>query len=221
MINLLLASIITVFNPSSSDRIAEPVVIPVSEQATSALVTLGDKEIPCQLDDLNDDGVFDELAFVTDIKAKETLTFSVSFSNDKQHEYPAKAYASMSMRDRDSKAKKPKHLPATSITVPASSDAFQYIFPHGPVMESELVGFRVYSDHRQAIDYYGHKSLMMDIAKTDFYPTKDQVREGSGDDVLYTGTTYGCGALMGWDGKNAVMFQKVRNTTYAVTEMAL
>ena len=217
MINLLIASIITVFNPSSSDRIAEPVVIPVSEQATSALVTLGDKEIPCQLDDLNDDGVFDELAFVTDIKAKETLTFSVSFSNNKQHEYPAKAYASMSMRDRDSKAKKPKHLPATSITVPASSDAFQYIFPHGPVMESELVGFRVYSDHRQAIDYYGHKSLMMDIAKTDFYPTKDQVREGSGDDVLYTGTTYGCGALMGWDGKNAVMFQKVRNTTYAVT----
>ena len=205
MINLLIASIITVFNPSSSDRIAEPVVIPVSEQATSALVTLGDKEIPCQLDDLNDDGVFDELAFVTDIKAKETLTFSVTFSDGKQHEYPAKAYASMSMRDRDSKAKKPKHLPATSITVPASSDAFQYIFPHGPVMESELVGFRVYSDHRQAIDYYGHKSLMMDIAKTDFYPTKDQVREGSGDDVLYTGTTYGCGALMGWDGKNAIM----------------
>ncbi len=217
MINLLLASLITVSNPSSIDRIAEPVVIPVSEEATSALVTLGDKEIPCQLDDLNDDGIFDELAFVTDIKAKETLTFSVEFSNGEQKQYPARAYAAMAMKDRDSKAKKPKHLPATSITVPASSDAFQYIFPHGPVMESELVGFRVYSDHRQAIDYYGHKSLMMDIAKTDFYPTKEQVRNGSGDDVLYTGTTYGCGALMGWDGKNAVMFQKVRNTTYAVT----
>lgn len=216
MINLLLATLITVSNPSSSDRTAVPVVIPVEEQATSALVTLGGKEVPCQLDDLNDDGIYDELAFVTDIKARETQKFSVTFSNDAPRQYPAKAYASMSIRDRDSKAKTPKHLPATSITVPASSDAFQYIFPHGPVMESELVGFRVYSDHRQAIDYYGHKSLTMDIAKTDFYPTKEQVRNGSGDDVLYTGTTYGCGALMGWDGKNAVMFQKVRNTTYAV-----
>ena len=81
MINLLLASIITVFNPSSSDRIAEPVVIPVSEQATSVLVTLGDKEIPCQLADRTDDGVYDELTFVTDIKAHEPLRFSVTLSN--------------------------------------------------------------------------------------------------------------------------------------------
>ena len=120
MINLLLATLITVSNPSSSDRTAVPVVIPVEEQATSALVTLGGKEVPCQLDDLNDDGIYDELAFVTDIKARETQKFSVTFSNDAPRQYPAKAYASMSIRDRDSKAKTPKHLPATSITVPAS-----------------------------------------------------------------------------------------------------
>ena len=45
MINLLLATLITVSNPSSSDRTAVPVVIPVEEQATSALVTLGGKEV--------------------------------------------------------------------------------------------------------------------------------------------------------------------------------
>ncbi len=217
MINLLFATIITVSNTASFDRNAVPVVMPVEDQVKSAVVTLDGKEIPCQLDDLNDDGIYDELAFITDIKARQTQKFSVEFSSEgSPKEYYARSYGAMSIKDRDSKAKTPKHLPATSVTVPASSNAFQYIFPHGPVMESELVGFRVYADHRQAIDYYGHKSLVMDIAKTDFYPTKEQVRNGSGDDVLYTGTTYGCGALMGWDGKNAVMFEKVRNTTYAV-----
>ena len=65
---------VKVANPSSVERTAVPVVVPLAEQYSTALVKLGDKEIPCQLDDLNDDGVYDELSFLTDMKKKEKQT---------------------------------------------------------------------------------------------------------------------------------------------------
>ena len=58
---------VKVANPSSVERTAVPVVVPLAEQYSTALVKLGDKEIPCQLDDLNDDGVYDELSFLTNL----------------------------------------------------------------------------------------------------------------------------------------------------------
>jgi hypothetical protein len=56
----------------------------------------------------------------------------------------------------------------------------------------------------------------MDIAETGFYATPLQRLQGYGEDVLYTGSTYGCGAMHGWDGKNAIMFENVRNTTETI-----
>ena len=204
-------------NPMSVARHAVPVVISVDNDVCSALVTIDGKEIPCQLDDMNDDGLFEELSFVVDMKKKEKLTATVTLSTEGEpRQYDAKTYGALAIRDRDKSAKTQKHMPITSVTCPASSNTYQYIFPHGAIMESDMVGFRVYADHRQSIDYYGHKQLKCDIAETSFYPTKEQKAAGSGDDVLYTGTTYGCGALHGWDGKTAVMFENVRNRTYTV-----
>ena len=71
---------VTVTNPSKTERRAVPVVIEVDDDVRSALVTLDGKEIPCQLDDLDDDGEFDELAFVTDMAKKEKQTFTVTLS---------------------------------------------------------------------------------------------------------------------------------------------
>lgn len=204
-------------NPLSMERKAVPVVVPVASDVRSAVVMIAGKEVPCQLDDLNDDGLFDELSFVTDMKKKEKLTATVTLSTEGEpRTYEMKTYGAMAMRDRNKSASKPQHLPVKSVTCPGTSNTYQYIFPHGPVMESDMVGFRVYADHRQSLDYYGHKQLRCDIAETNFYPSKEQKAAGSGDDVLYTGTTYGCGALHGWDGKNAVMFENVRTRTYTV-----
>ena len=59
-------------NPSLKSRSAVPVVIKLDSETTSAVVKRGDYEIPCQLDDLNDDGINDELSFLTDMAANET-----------------------------------------------------------------------------------------------------------------------------------------------------
>ncbi|MBQ0074298.1 MAG: DUF4861 domain-containing protein [Prevotella sp.] len=208
---------VTVKNPSSSERKAVPVVMKVDADVTTALVTLDGKEIPCQLDDLNDDGVYEELSFLTDMKGKEKLTFSVTLSdNGDPRQYDVKTYGYLGIRDRQNDAKKQKHQKITSVTFPKETNPYNYIFPHGAVMENDMVGFRVYCDHRQSLDYYGHRNLKMDIAETAFYTTQEQRDKGYGEDVLYTGSTYGCGALHGWDGKNAIMFENVRNRTQTV-----
>ena len=208
---------VTVTNPSASERKGVPVVMEVDDDVRSAVVRLDGKEIPCQLDDLDDDGELDELAFLTDMKSKERQTFSVELSTvGEPREYDAVTYGYLGIRDRDKSAKTQKHQQIKSVTFPKETNPYNYIFPHGAVMENDMVGFRVYCDHRQSIDYYGHRELKADIADTGFYPSKEQKAANSGDDVLYTGSTYGCGALHGWNGKTAVMFENVRNRTQTV-----
>ena len=206
---------VTVTNPSKTERKAVPVVIEVDDDVRSALVTLDGKEIPCQLDDLDDDGEFDELAFVTDMAKKEKQTFTVTLSEQGEpRKYENRTYGYLGIRDRSEKNQ--KHQRITSVTFPKDTNPYNYIFPHGAVMENDMVGFRVYADHRQSLDYYGHRNYKMDIAETAFYTTQEQRDKGYGEDVLYTGSTYGCGALHGWDGKKSVMFDNVRNRTQTV-----
>ena len=206
---------VTVTNPSKTERKAVPVVIEVDDDVRSALVTLDGKEIPCQLDDLDDDGEFDELAFVTDMAKKERQTFTVTLSEQGEpRKYENRTYGYLGIRDRSEKNQ--KHQRITSVTFPKDTNPYNYIFPHGAVMENDMVGFRVYADHRQSLDYYGHRNYKMDIAETAFYTTQEQRDKGYGEDVLYTGSTYGCGALHGWDGKKSVMFENVRNRTQTV-----
>ena len=103
--------------------------------------------------------------------------------------YAAVTYGYLGIRDRDKSAKTLKHQKIKSVTFPKETNPYNYIFPHGAVMENDMVGFRVYCDHRQSIDYYGHRELKADIAETGFYPSKEQKAANSGDDVLYTGST--------------------------------
>ena len=145
---------VTVTNPSASERKGVPVVMEVDDDVRSAVVRLDGKEIPCQLDDLDDDGEFDELAFLTDMKSKERQTFSVEPSTvGEPREYDAVTYGYLGIRDRDKSAKTQKHQQIKSVTFPKETNPYNYIFPHGAVMENDMVGFRVYCDPRQSIDY--------------------------------------------------------------------
>ena len=204
-------------NPLSVERKAVPVVVPLDGTYTSALVTIAGKEIPCQLDDLNDDGLYDELSFLVDVSKKGQASAVITLSTDAAPRvYDKRTYGYLGIRDRSEK--KPKHQQITSVTFPKETNPYNYIFPHGSVMENDMVGFRVYCDHRQSLDYYGHRQHKMDIAETAFYTTQEQRDKGYGEDVLYTGSTYGCGCLHGWDpqANKAIMFENVRNRTQTV-----
>lgn len=205
---------VTISNPTAVEKIDAPVVIAVEGNVKSALVEIDGKEVPCQLDDLDNNGKYDELCFLVNLKKKEKITAKVTYSDTgKPRSYKSRVYGSLKIRDRGTKA---EHIAMTSLTVPAESNPYQYVFPHGPLMESEMVGFRVYADHRQSVDFYGHKVKQLELEETAFYPSKEQKAGNYGDDVLYTGSTYGCGTMHGWDGKTSVMFTDVTTRTYTI-----
>ena len=74
---------VTVSNSLNVARTDVPVVINLSlyGDIRSALVTSNGQEVPCQLDDLNQDETFDELCFLTDMGKKEKKVFTVTLSD--------------------------------------------------------------------------------------------------------------------------------------------
>ena len=208
---------VAVTNTYTKIRKAVPVVVALNDNYAGAVVTMqgATEELPYQIDDLNDDGISDELVFLTDMDRNEKQYFTIKLMKDKPAKtYENRTYGYLGIRDRSEKNQ--KHQRITSVTFPKETNPYNYIYPHGAVMENDMVGFRVYADHRQSLDYYGHRNHKMDIAETAFYTTQEQRDKGYGEDVLYTGSTYGCGALHGWDGQKSVMFENVRNRTQTV-----
>ncbi|MDE6394872.1 MAG: DUF4861 domain-containing protein, partial [Duncaniella sp.] len=81
---LLTSLAVTVSNPLQESRTDVPVVVTIPSSAgsvTSARVTNA-ADVPCQLDDMNADGVADELVMLINMKPGEPRTLNVSLSTD-------------------------------------------------------------------------------------------------------------------------------------------
>lgn len=172
----------------------------------SVKVTDGYSEIPSQLDDMDADSQPDELAFVVDMAAGETKRVEIALSDERtQSEYPQRVYATMLARD----TKKGKHAEIRSVTVPGDVNFYNMIYGHGPMFESELVGYRIYFNAKQTVDPYGKFTKGLELEESRFYPNDEQLAKGFGDDVLMVGNSCGVGALKGWNGEKAVHIEPV------------
>ena len=212
--------LVTVENPTSVLRTDQPVVIPLSNdgQVQSALVKAGDEEIPCQLDDLDQNDCFDELCFLADLKAKEKKQFSVTlYAEGEPRQYPARVYADLLVRNSKVKEKNKHNNFLESITARGDcADPYHILHHHGVDFESELNGIRIYFDKRQTIDLYCKFQKRLELEATQFYTTKEQKAEGYGDDILWVGNTFGLGAFRGWDGQQPTMIEPVRSRTQRI-----
>ena len=210
-----------VSNPSKAPRTDVPVIIPLEAgwgPVATAIVTDGQKEIPCQLDDLDQDGTFDELCFLADLKSKENATYQVTFAPEGEpRTYPARVYAEMLIRNDKVKEKNKHNNFIESITARGDcANSYNIQHHHGVDFESELNGIRIYFDQRQTIDLYGKYQKRLELEATQFYTSKEQKAEGYGDDVLWVGNTFGLGAFRGWDGQQPTMIAPVRSRTQHV-----
>lgn len=211
---------INVANPSKAARTDQPVVIPLERygEVRSAIVTVDGQEIPCQLDDINQDETFDELCFLADLKARETKTYSVTLLNDGEpRPYPARVYAEMVMRNDKVKEKNKHNNYIQSLTARGDcANPYNLQHHHGVDFESELNGIRIYFDKRQTLDLYGKRHKRLELQATQFYTQADQKAQGYGDDVLWVGNTFGLGAFRGWDGHEPTMIEPVKTRTQRV-----
>lgn len=206
---------VELYNDLNKELADAPIVINLHQlkpgfRVRSAVVMDGQKEIPSQLDDLNGDLKADELAFVVPISAKSKKTLDITLSSettDKQ--YPARVFGQLLARE----PLKQKHAPVQSITVPGTTNFYSMVHGHGPMFESELVGYRIYFNEKQTIDPYGKFQKRLELKETQFYPTNKQRKEGYGDDVLLVGNSCGIGALKGWDGTKATHIEPIAYRT--------
>ena len=211
---------VSVSNPSMTARNDEPVIINLAPYGDicSALITAEGQEIPCQLDDLDQNDTYDELCFLTDLKGKETKKYEVKLFNvGEPRPYPARVFAEMLIRNDKVKEKNKHNNFIESITARGDcANSYNIQHHHGVDFESELNGIRIYFDKRQTLDLYGKFQKRLELEATQFYTQPDQKAEGYGDDVLWVGNTFGLGAFRGWDGKEPTMIDPVRSRTQRI-----
>lgn len=214
---------VIVSNPSSQARKDQPVVLHLDrygQDFRSALVTCAGQEIPCQLDDLDQDEVFDELCFLADLDKKEQKRYTVTlYTEGEPRPYPARVYAEMVMgNSKDKKLKKNQQNNYIESITARGDAAYTYNLQHhhGVDFESELNGIRIYFDARQTLDLYGKYQKRLELKETQFYTDEDQKARGYGDDVLWVGQTFGLGAFRGWDGQQPTLVEPVRSRTQRI-----
>ena len=227
---LLFASLITVpmtaqdliktyniVNPNAETRKEAPIEIDGIDGYQSALVTVDGKEVPCQMDDLDGDGGADHLFFLTDIKGKDRQTVKVSlWRKGEPRSYKARTFADIILPNSKIKIKNKQNVYLKEFTVMGGSDPFRSIHQHGVVFESELTAFRIYCSPRQTVDLYGKYKRQLELKESEFYPDKDQLAKGYGDDVLLVGDGVGLGAINGWNGTEPVAFTDCESRTQRI-----
>ena len=213
---------VNVSNPSKSVRSDEPVVIDLApyDNICSAIVTVDGQEIPCQLDDLNQDEIFDELCFLVNLQGNEKKQYSVTLLTEGEpRTYPARVFAEMVLSNSKDKSLKKNQQNNFIESITARGDAaytYNIQHHHGGDFESELNGIRLYFDERQTIDLYGKFKKQLELKETQFYTDQDQKAKGYGDDVLWVGQTFGLGAFRGWNGKEPTHVTPVKSRTQRI-----
>ena len=204
---------ISVINDYSKTKSNVPVVIELKNyglDVKSAVVTGDGKEIPCQLDDIDQDGRMDELCFITDVAQKSAKKFNITlYDNGKPRNYEPQVYVEMLLINKKVKESNKQNLYISQLTVDNGTNPYWTLHHHGAAFENDMVAYRIYFDHRQTVDIYGKYLKRLELKETQFYPDKTQKATQYGDDVLWVGSTLGLGTLRGWDGKQPTMLNDV------------
>ncbi len=100
--------------------------------------------------------------------------------------------------------------------VSETGDLYKKLHHHGPAVENEWMGLRLYFDYKVAIDVYNKTKPQLELAEAGWYPTEEQQKNGWGADQYKAGTTVGMGGVRLWDGEKVVFLDPVSKRTARV-----
>jgi hypothetical protein len=205
-----------VVNPLNTARTDEPVVVRFADVQKSVpaysggvvAVWDGDKAICVQQDDLDGDGRWDELVFLTDIAPKGTKTFTIQLDAESTAACAKEVHAQMFLNNR-----RERTITSTLEASSPTGDMYQALHHHGPAWESDKIAYRLYFDKKITVDVYGKKKYRLELDDAKWYPTGEQLAASYGDDILWVGSSVGVGTIKGWNGKEALHVEPVSNRT--------
>jgi unsaturated chondroitin disaccharide hydrolase len=203
---------IAITNPTAQERPAEDIVIPIADlrkiapdlHAGQLIVTVTDSnseaedatklqatEVPSQLDDLDDDGKADELAFQLNLKPNQTRIVTVTYGDADRifrlrSDYPQRTNAIF--------AKK-----------------FE-----GLGWESERNAWRIYFDPRNAIDLYGKKRSVLQLQRFATAEYDYHAESPDGRDIYRVGDAIGIGSVCAWINGKALKVAEVTSRKWRI-----
>lgn len=189
-------------NPLAIDRPDEIIIVKradleakvgVVPEGFAPVLKLNGQNVPSQADDLNGDGKWDELAFVVNFKASETLNLdveNVAVAAYPQFEKRTNVRLGILQPDHS-------YLEVDEYMAPSYKDSFKIIAQGESVSwENDKMGFRNYFDCRNVKDLFGKlkPELIIDKIHTPEIPDY-HVLSDWGMDVLHCGSSVGSGGL--------------------------
>lgn len=99
-----------------------------------------------------------------------------------------------------------------------SGNLFTKIGHHGPAIENQWFGLRIYFNKKTAIDVYSKAKPGLEIRDTKWYPSKEKQRAGWGADYFKVGKTLGLGGVKLWDGEKVIPLNPVTKRTAKVVQ---
>ena len=153
----------------------------------------GDGQLASQVDDLDKDGNWDEVAVLLDFKAGETKKISVSFVPEGEYpEFEKRTNVRLGIRQSDGSYKEVDYYRALPC-----DDGFEVIAQAESVSwENDKIAFRNYFDCRNVKDLFGKlkPDLIIDKVGTPELPSYHELADW-GMDVLHCGSSLGSGGL--------------------------
>lgn len=149
--------------------------------------------IPCQVEDLDGNGTWDNLFTIINFEPNEIKTVELTFLNI--DEAPAiKPRTNIRFADKNDKNKEfTENIRLKSNTTDISQKIFQM---EGPAWENDVVAFRNYFDARNGNDIFGKvtSEMVMDICGLKDGPIYHNMQPW-GMDILKVGNSLGAGAI--------------------------
>lgn len=180
--------------------LARDSLVPGEGKAFPVLLTEDGDTVASQTDDLDGDGKWDRLCFVTTLPAGDSTTLRLHWVASPLTYGAPRTQVRFGVRRS-----------VSSKVIPASSDTFYADqLPHvigyqryqtdGPTWENDKVGFRLYLDGRNAIDVFGKKVSRMTpqdvgIGKDGFTEDNYSVMRDWGTDILDVENSLGIGGV--------------------------
>jgi len=182
-----------------------------------------DSVIPYQLADNNNDGTFEVIYFVSDLKTGDNKFYFSNLNDDKEiKNFKKRTQAEISVKT-GGKWDKRKYIGGNFVNIKylrvpnEHTDHSFYIRYEGPGWESDKVGYRFYLDWRNANDIFGKlvDTMVLQNVGLDGF---DSYHEHApwGQDIFKVGNTLGIGSIAIWTQDSA---RRVDNTDSVICEI--
>ena len=153
--------------------------------------------VPSQVDDLDGDGVWDELFAMTDMEAGEHRKINLGFIPVEDYpEFPVRTNLHLGdARDQYRKLDRARRLEGVSYDNYENRTGAEFQM-EGPAWENDLVGFRNYLDQRNGMDIFGKTTTAMVLDRVGLPGEPSYHEPGDwGQDVLKVGSSLGAGGI--------------------------